>query len=100
LAYSLSYQTSQENYCFTGVKHDKFQRMDILTVSQAAKELGISREAVYLAIREGRLTAVKILDKYGITRDELDKYQPVEARVKAQRQASSKRRSTKKGGAK
>jgi excisionase family DNA binding protein len=74
--------------------------MDILTVSEAAKELGISREAVYLAIREGRLTAVKILGKYGITRDALDKYQPVEARVKAQRQAASKRRSTKKGGAK
>lgn len=74
--------------------------MDILTVSEAAKELGISREAVYLAIREGRLTAVKILGKYGITRDELDKYQPVEGRVKAQRQAASNRKSTKKGGAK
>ncbi len=72
--------------------------MDILLVSEAAKELGISREAVYLAIREGRLTAIKILGKYGVPRDALERYRPVEARARAQRKAAaSKRKSVKKG---
>lgn len=57
--------------------------MDLLTVAEASKELGISREALYLAIREGRLKAIKILGRYGVRRKELEAYQPVEVRVRA-----------------
>jgi excisionase family DNA binding protein len=67
--------------------------MDLLTVAEASKELGISREAVYLAIREGRLKAIKILGKHGIRRKEVEAYQPVEVKVRAgQKSAATKKR--------
>ncbi len=73
--------------------------MDLLTVAEAAKELGISREALYQAIREGRLKAVKILGKYGIRRKELETYKPVEVRVRAgQALAATKKRANRDRG--
>jgi excisionase family DNA binding protein len=68
--------------------------VDLITVSDAARELGISREAVYKAIREGRLPAIKILGKVGIERKILREYHPVEVRVRAgKKRAAQKRKS-------
>lgn len=66
--------------------------MDLITVSEAAKELGISREAVYKAIREGRLAAVNILGKIGIERKALKEYHPEEIRIKAGKRRAAKNR--------
>lgn len=69
--------------------------MDLLTVAEAAKELGISREALYQAIRESRLKAVKILGRYGVRRKELEAYRPVEVRIRAGKVlGATKRRAT------
>jgi excisionase family DNA binding protein len=66
--------------------------VDLITVSEAAKELGISREAVYKAIREGRLAATIILGKIGIEREALKEYKPVEIRVKAGKVRATRKR--------
>jgi excisionase family DNA binding protein len=67
--------------------------VNLITVSEAAKELGISREAIYKAIREGRLTAINILGKIGIEREALKEYHPEEVRIKAgKKRAAQKRR--------
>jgi len=55
----------------------------LVTVLQAAKELGISRIAVYQAIEEGRLEAVEILGKLGIERRALKRYRPNEMKIRA-----------------
>ncbi len=63
---------------------------DLVTVAQAAKELGISRIAVYQAIDEGRLEAVEILGKLGVPRRALKKYRPNEQNISAGRARSEK----------
>ena len=59
------------------VGHRHTDTSNLVTVAQAARELGISRRAVVHRIRAGTLTAVKIGDAntspYVITRDELDR---------------------------
>ena len=66
------------------------QPKDLVTVAQAAKELGISRIAVYQAIGEGRLEAVQILDKLGIERRALKKYRPNQTKVRAGKERAAK----------
>jgi len=67
--------------------------MDLLTVPEAAKILGISRAAVYTAIREKRLKSVTVLGKIGIPRNELKAYKPMQVRVQSgRRSAVSKKR--------
>jgi hypothetical protein len=62
---------------------------EILSVSQASSELGISREAVYAAIREGRLQSVNILGKLGIERHVLESYHPQEIKIRAAKERAA-----------
>ncbi len=61
----------------------------ILSVIEAAEELGVSREAVYAAIRENRLPSVNILGKIGIERSALEKYRPNEQKMRAGKERST-----------
>lgn len=56
---------------------------DLVTVVQAARELGISRIAVYQAIADGRLASVEVLGKIGVPRHALKRYRPDETRQRA-----------------
>jgi excisionase family DNA binding protein len=69
----------------------------MLTVAEVARELRISREAVYKAVREGRMESVQILGKIGISREALISYQPLDIRIQAgrKRAATTKRAKTK-----
>ena len=58
-------------------------RVDYLSVSEVASQLGISRAAVYSAIREGRLDSDVVLGKIAITKTALLKYKPNTERVRA-----------------
>jgi len=55
----------------------------LVSVSDAAKEKGISREAVYQAIQQGRLKVKRVLGKIGIIRSSLDAYQPNATKIRA-----------------
>ncbi len=59
--------------------------MKLVTVRDAAREKGISREAVYQAIRTGRLKSRKVLGKIGILRSSLDEYEPDSKKIRAGR---------------
>lgn len=61
----------------------KDKLIEVVTVAQAAKELGISRFAVYKAIEAGNMESVEMLGKLGIPRRALSKYQPDEAKQRA-----------------
>lgn len=56
---------------------------EVVTVAQAAKELGVTRFAVYKAIEAGNLESVVMLGKLGIPRRALNKYHPDEAKQRA-----------------
>jgi excisionase family DNA binding protein len=71
--------------------------VNLITVSEAAKELGISREAVYKAIREGRLTSVNILGKIGIEGKALKEYHPIEIRVQAGKKRALQKKKSRAG---
>lgn len=58
-------------------------KRDYLSVNQAASELGISRAAVYSAIREGRLESEVVLGKIAVTRKSLARYKPNQDRIRA-----------------
>jgi excisionase family DNA binding protein len=49
---------------------------ELLTVKQASDETGISWQAIYRAIKEGRLRGMKIGKLTLIRRDDLDAWQP------------------------
>jgi predicted DNA-binding protein YlxM (UPF0122 family) len=57
----------------------------LVSVSEAAKEKGISREAVYQAIQSGRLKIKRVLGKIGVLRSSLDSYQPDRSKIRAGR---------------
>ena len=57
--------------------------MQLVTVKEAAREKGISREAIYQAIQDGRLKIKIVLGKIGILRTSLDAYQPNHHKVRA-----------------
>lgn len=57
--------------------------MQLVTVKDAAREKGISREAIYQAIQDGRLKTRKVLGKIGILRSSLDAYEPDRNKVHA-----------------
>ena len=57
--------------------------MQLITVRDAAREKGISREAIYQAIQDGRLKTKKVLGKIGILRRSLDAYEPDRNKVRA-----------------
>lgn len=69
--------------------------MPLLTVSEAANELGVSREAVYKAIREGRLTSVMVLGKIGIERKTLKAYSPGAQQIAAGKERFRRKRKAK-----
>ena len=57
--------------------------MQLVTVKDAAREKGISREAIYRAIHDGRLKTRKVLGKIGVLRSSLDAYEPDRNKVRA-----------------
>ncbi|MDT4896721.1 MAG: hypothetical protein QOH25_1798 [Acidobacteriota bacterium] len=65
---------------------------EIVSVSEAAAILGLSREAVYSAIREGRLTSVQVLGRIGVGRSALEGYQPNESKVRAGKERATTHR--------
>ena len=48
--------------------------IEMLTVPQAARELGVTQGSVRIAIYEGRLPCVEMYDRKLITRPDLDAY--------------------------
>ena len=48
--------------------------MDFMTISQAAKSIGVSRAALYKAIDSGRLMTIEIMGRSAITRAELKRF--------------------------
>ncbi len=54
---------------------------DLLTIRQAARELGIHRQTVYQAIRRGNLPAVEVLDRVAVRRADIEAYKQRQARV-------------------
>ncbi len=57
------------------------KKTDLVSITEAAEYLGISRSAVWIAIQEGRLAASKIGKFYVIRRAEVEKY-PVDTAMK------------------
>ena len=49
---------------------------DLLTITEAANVLGISRAALYVAIQNGRLTAATVLGKQVLRRADVAAYEP------------------------
>lgn len=47
---------------------------DFLTVTEFADRLGLKRHAVYAAIRQNRITSIRLLDKLGVPRSELKRF--------------------------
>jgi excisionase family DNA binding protein len=73
-----------KQHCLTATKQARMMsRVDLVTVKEAAQEKGVSREAIYQAIQEGRLKTRKVLGKIGILRRSLDAYQPNHIKVQA-----------------
>lgn len=56
------------------------RRMELISVTEAAKYLGISRQAVLSAIEEGRMAAKKVGRQWVIRKVELEKYKVSEVR--------------------
>jgi excisionase family DNA binding protein len=54
----------------------KIDTEDLLTVSQAAEERGVSRQAINHLIRQGKLKAVEIAGKNFISRKALSEFEP------------------------
>lgn len=57
--------------------------MKLVSVSDAAKEKGVSREAIYQAIQGGRLKVKRVIGKIGVLRSSLDAYQPDTDKIRA-----------------
>lgn len=49
---------------------------ELLTVAEAAARLRVTRASLYAAIREGRLTGVRVLGKVGVPPAALANYVP------------------------
>jgi excisionase family DNA binding protein len=64
--------------------------VNLISVSEAAKEKGVSREAVYQAIRRGELDARRVLGRIGVQRRSLDAYRPDAAKVRAGRERAAR----------
>jgi excisionase family DNA binding protein len=48
---------------------------DLMTIAEAAELLGVHRQTVYTAIREGRMESIKRYGKALVSRSEVDAYQ-------------------------
>ncbi|MBX3279860.1 MAG: helix-turn-helix domain-containing protein [Acidobacteria bacterium] len=48
----------------------------LISVSEAAEQKGVSREAVYQAIRRGQLRVRRVLGRIGVVRSSLEAYEP------------------------
>lgn len=68
-------------------------KTDLVSIAEAARCLGISRSAIWVAIQEGRLAASKVGKFYVIRRGELEKYHVDTAMKKA---GDTRKRSRKK----
>lgn len=58
----------------------------LLSVSEVAREKGVSREAVYQAIRRGQLKARRVLGRIGVVERSLGAYEPRREKVEAGRE--------------
>lgn len=47
---------------------------DLLTVYEAAEFIGVTPKALYLAIEEHRIASVKLLGKFGISKEEAKRF--------------------------
>ena len=47
---------------------------DLLTVAEAAKFIGVTDKAVYLAIEKRRIVPIRLLGKLGIPKEEAERY--------------------------
>lgn len=54
----------------------KIESNDLLTVTQAAKKRGVTRQAISHLIRQGKLPFVEIAGKKFISCKELNEYEP------------------------
>lgn len=55
---------------------DRIAGVKLISVSEAAEQKGVSREAVYQAIRRGQLRVRRVLGRIGVVRSSLDTYEP------------------------
>lgn len=56
---------------------------ELLTVTETAQRLGITKASVYEAVREGRLACVRVLGKIGIPESAVTSYAPRAYRERA-----------------
>lgn len=54
---------------------------DFLSIKEVAEKLGISRSAVYLAIKVGRLAAVQLGSHFFVHRRDVTSYKPMEEAI-------------------
>jgi excisionase family DNA binding protein len=54
---------------------------DYLSIKETAEKLGISRSAVYLAIKVGRLATVQLGSHFFVHRRDVQNYKPMEQAV-------------------
>ena len=54
---------------------------DLLSIKQTADQLGISRSAVYLAIKVGRLEAIQIGSHFFVSMRDVKNYKPQEQAI-------------------
>jgi excisionase family DNA binding protein len=52
----------------------KINPSNLLTADQVARLVGVHRSAVYKAIKEGRLSTIRIAGHYYLSRDEVDRW--------------------------
>jgi predicted DNA-binding protein (UPF0251 family) len=65
------------------------KRDDLITVNQAAKMKGVSRQAIHAAIKTGRLKAIEIVTKsHRITPEALEAFTPNPKRQQCGRRAA------------
>lgn len=57
--------------------------IDLASITEAAEYLGVTRQAIFIAIKEGRLPAMRIGRQWVIRRIELEKYRVSELRREA-----------------
>jgi excisionase family DNA binding protein len=75
-----------QQFCLTGTKRmGRIAGVKLISVSEAAEQKGVSREAVYQAIRRGQLRVRRVLGRIGVVRESLERYEPRLEKVAAGR---------------
>ena len=69
---------------------------ELVTVPEAARMLGISKQAVYLAIRQGNLLPVMVLGRHALRRADVVRYHPMLSRQESGRRSWAAKQKQKK----